>query len=89
MNVNPANAVPPSGNKDISELCDCIDARGRWFWHSGETKLQDAEKIGTMIKLCNSRNTNYLLDVPPGRDGLINELYVKQLMKIKKIMLMK
>jgi alpha-L-fucosidase len=83
MQVNPEKAVPPVGNVDISELCDCVDAGGRWFWHTGEIKLQDAGKIADMINLCNSRNTNYLLDVPPGRDGLIDDLYVKQLMEIK------
>jgi alpha-L-fucosidase len=85
MNVSPENAVPPAGNKDVSELCDCIDAGGRWFWHTGEIKLQEAEKISVMLKLCNSRNTNLLLDVPPDRNGLIDELYIKRLMETKNI----
>jgi alpha-L-fucosidase len=80
---NPEKAFPPSGNTDVSELCDCIDAGGRWFWHSGEIKLQKADAISNMIRLCNSRHTNYLLDVPPGRDGLIDDVYVRQLMSIK------
>jgi len=83
MQVNPESAIPPPGNKEVAELCDCIDADGRWFWHTGEIKLQEAEKLGDMINLCNSRHTNYLLDVPPGRDGLIDDLYVKHLMEIK------
>lgn len=29
--------------------------------------------------------TNFLLDVPPGRDGLIEDVYIKHLMTIKKI----
>jgi|WetSurMetagenome_2_1015567.scaffolds.fasta_scaffold28573_2 alpha-L-fucosidase len=81
--ASPDKAVPPPGNKNASELCDCIDAGGRWFWHTGEKQVQKADVIGNMIKLCNSRNTNYLLDVPPCRDGLIEDLYVKHLMEIK------
>ena len=83
MQANPRKALPPPGNKDVSELCDCIDANGRWFWHTGEIKLQEAGIIADRIKLCNSRNTNYLLDVPPGRDGLIDDLYIKHLMAVK------
>jgi alpha-L-fucosidase len=80
----PEKAVPAPGNENPSELCDCIDADGRWFWHTGKRRVQKADDIIHMIKLCTSRNTNYLLDVPPGRDGLIEELYIKQLMEIKK-----
>jgi alpha-L-fucosidase len=83
--ATPEKAVPPPGNKNAGELCDCIDAGGRWFWHTGERKVQKAGDVADILKLCNSRNTNYLLDVPPGRDGLIEDLYVKNLMEIKKI----
>jgi len=86
MQSNPGKALPPSGNKNVSELCDCIDADGRWFWHTGRIKLQEANVLCNRIKLCNSRYTNYLLDVPPGREGLIDEVYVKRLMTIKKIL---
>ena len=85
LQASPEKAVPPSGNKDVAELSDCIDAGGRWFWHTGEISLQKAEKLAGMLKLCNSRNTNLLLDVPPDRDGLIEEIYIKRLMEIKKI----
>jgi len=84
LKKNPENAVPPVGNINVSELCDCIDADGRWFWHTGEIKLQEAEKIGEMLKLCNSRNTNLLLNVSPDRNGLIDEVYIKRLMEISK-----
>ena len=82
---NPEKAVPPSENKEVGELSDCIDAGGRWFWHTGEIKLQKVDVLYNMIKLCNSRNTSYILDVPPGRDGLIDTLYVKHLLEIKKL----
>jgi alpha-L-fucosidase len=82
--AHPEKATPILGNKNPSELCDCIDTDGRWFWHTGNRKVQKAADIINLIKLCNSRHTNYLLDVPPGRDGLIEDLYIKQLMEIKK-----
>ena len=85
MQVSPKKAFPPVENKNISELTDCIDAGGRWFWHTGEVKLQNADALAARIKLCNSRNTNVLLDVPPGRDGLIDGLYVKHLLEIKRL----
>jgi alpha-L-fucosidase len=83
-NATPDKALPPVGNKNIGELCDCIDANGLWFWHTGLITLQEAGVVGNLIKLCNSRNTNYLLDVPPDRNGLIEDVYIKRLMEIKR-----
>ncbi len=82
--ATPDKALPPAGNKDIGELCDCIDANGLWFRHTGLPMLQKADTVSARIKLCNSRNTNYLLDVPPGKEGLIENVYIKRLMEIKK-----
>jgi alpha-L-fucosidase len=85
VQVNPKTAIPSSGNTNVSELCDCIDAGGRWFWHTGEIVLKNSNKIADMLKLCNSRNTNLLLDVPPDRNGLIDSLYIKRLLEVKNI----
>ena len=83
--ADPLKALPAKGNKNVSEVCDCLDANGIWFWHTGKVTLQNAEKIADMLKLYNSRNTNLLLDVPPDRDGLIDQFYIKRLMEVKKI----
>ena len=83
--ATPDKAIPPVGNKNVAELCDCIDANGRWFWNTGEKKFQPADTLSRMISLCNTRQTNFLLDVPPGRDGLIGDLYLKHLKEIKKM----
>lgn len=80
-----ANAIPLEGNKKVSELCDCIDANGVWFWHTGKVKLQNAIQIADMLKLCNSRSTNLLLDVPPDRHGLIEVFYIRRLTEVKNI----
>ena len=76
--AEPGYELSPPGNKDASEVCDCLDERG-WFWHSGGEKVQRVEDIVNMVRLCNSRSANYLLDVPPNTDGLLPELYVNQL----------
>jgi alpha-L-fucosidase len=83
--ANPLKALPPKGNRNVSEVCDCIDSNGIWFWHSGKVILQSAGQIADMLKLCNSRSTNLLLDVPPDRDGVIEGYYIKRLMEVKKI----
>jgi alpha-L-fucosidase len=79
--ARPGHELPAVGNRNASEVCDCLDERG-WFWHSGGEKVQKAEDIADLVKLCNSRNANYLLDVPPNTEGLLPELYVKQLKAI-------
>jgi alpha-L-fucosidase len=79
--TRPGTELPSEGNKNASEVCDYLDTRG-WFWHAGGEEVQPVEDIVNLVKLCNSRNSNYLLNVPPNRDGLIPELYVKQLKAI-------
>jgi len=78
QSVDPLHSLPPKGNKNASEVCDNLDERG-WFWHAGGEKVQPLENLIKMIKLCNSINSNYLLDVAPNTDGLIPELYVNHL----------
>jgi alpha-L-fucosidase len=35
-----------------------------------------------MLKLCNERNANYLLNVPPDRDGLISGAHLKRMQEV-------
>jgi alpha-L-fucosidase len=81
--VDSSHAVPPPGNTDAAELCDCIDANGHWFWHAKNMKLKEPQQIAGMLKLCNARGTNLLLDVPPNKDGIIEDLYIRRLMEVK------
>jgi alpha-L-fucosidase len=76
--AKPGQELPKSGNKNPSEVCDCIDEKG-WFWHPGGDKVSSVDHIVEMVKLCNDRSANYLLDVPPNNDGLIPALYVTRL----------
>jgi alpha-L-fucosidase len=75
ITAHPSEALPPEGNRDVAEVCDLLDSRG-WFWKPGDEKTRSAEDVVKMVKLCNSRNANYLLDVPPDNQGLIPEVYV-------------
>ncbi len=79
--AKPDQALPGTDNKYASEVCDCLDDRG-WFWETGGEKVQPVADLVRMVKLCNDRNANYLLDVPPNKDGLIPDLYVNQLKQV-------
>lgn len=76
--------LPPAGNSLPAEVCDTIQTGSRWFWR--ETKqpsnLQSAADVVARLKLCNERNANYLLNVPPDRDGLISGDHVHRLREI-------
>ncbi len=67
-----SSAMPPEGNTMPAEVCDTIC--GSWFWNSanGPGNIKSAQDILAMVKRCNARNANYLLNVPPDRDGLIS-----------------
>ena len=84
MQVSPDKALPQIGNKDVAELCDNLDDNG-WFWHAGEKKMKSAKTVAEMLKLCQSRKTNLLLDVPPSPDGLIEQVYIDRLVEIRKL----
>jgi len=76
--ARPGHELPGVGNTEPSEVCDCIDERG-WFWHPGGEKVKTVEDIVNMVRLCISRNANYLLDVPPDNKGILPAIYVNQL----------
>jgi beta-glucanase (GH16 family) len=41
--------------------------------------VRDAREIIEKLKLCNERNANYLLNVPPDRDGLISGIHLERM----------
>ena len=65
--------LPPEGNREPAEICDTLQTGARWFWREsrGPGDLQSAAAIIAKIRTCRARNANYLLDVPPDKDGLI------------------
>jgi alpha-L-fucosidase len=66
--------LPRADNKLPAEVCDTIQTGGYWFWHEVRqpSDLQTAAEVAARAVECNKRNANYLLDVPPDRDGLIS-----------------
>lgn len=76
--------MPPVGNGLPAEVCDPIQNGARWFWTEIKKPedLQTAQAVMERLKLCNSRNANYLLDVPPDRDGLISGPQLQRLREI-------
>jgi alpha-L-fucosidase len=79
--AKPGHELPQEGNKNPAEVCDCIDEKG-WFWHSGIEKIRQVDEIVDMVRLCNSRSANYLLDVPPDNNGILPETYVNRLKEV-------
>jgi alpha-L-fucosidase len=76
--------MPPADNRLPAEVCDTIQTGARWFWReSGNpTDLWTAADIVARIRACNGRNANYLLDVPPDRDGLISGPQLQRLREV-------
>lgn len=76
--------LPPIDNNAPTEVCDTIQNGSRWFWREAKTPsdLQAAAFIVDRLKKCNACNANYLLNLPPGRDGLISGPHLQRLRQI-------
>jgi alpha-L-fucosidase len=76
-------ALPPENNENPSEVCDAIASGMSWFWNNErKQELQSAKDIVERLEICNRRNSNYLLNVQPDRDGLISGKYLERLREI-------
>ena len=77
-----SKGFPPEGNRTPAEVCDKISRT--WFWNTADLPehVRDAGEIVKMLKLCNERNANYLLNVPPDRDGLISDAHLERMQEI-------
>jgi alpha-L-fucosidase len=73
-----------AGNVLPAEVCDTLQTGARWFWHdvTQPDGLQTADAVVARLKACRDRNTNYLLNVPPDRNGLIGGPQLKRLREI-------
>jgi alpha-L-fucosidase len=76
--------LPAAGNMLPAEVCDTIQTGARWFWREAKqpSDLEATETLVARIRICNGRNANYLLDVPPDRDGLISGPQLQRLREI-------
>jgi alpha-L-fucosidase len=78
--------LPPADNKHPAEVCDKLGPG--WFWSTkdSEAQLKSAEDVVAMVRLCNSRKANYLLNVAPDRSGLIPGYAVDRLRQIGRLL---
>jgi alpha-L-fucosidase len=76
-------ALPSENNTNVAEVCDCITP-GAWFWQPNitEKSVTSAVKVVDMLQLCNDRQANYLLNVPPDRTGRIPDFLVQRLQEV-------
>jgi len=85
-NTRPEKALPSGGNTNPSEVCDTIGPS--WFWSKSndQTKLRTAEEVVAMLKLCNDRHANYLLNVAPDMTGQLPALSVERLREVGELL---
>ena len=70
----------PEGHTEIGETCWKLESKG-WFWKEG-TRSGSAEQHLGNINTAAARNSNYLLNVGPDKDGRIIESSLQTLKKI-------
>jgi alpha-L-fucosidase len=80
--------LPAETNTAPSEVCDTIQPAQRWFWDKNARleNLQSADEITHRLRLCNARHANYLLNVPPDRDGLISGPQLDRLREVGRLL---
>ena len=74
--------MPPEENVVPAEVCDKISRT--WFWNTADRPehVKTAGRITQMLKLCNERNANYLINIPPDRDGLISGTHLQRMREL-------
>ena len=74
--------MPPEGNTVPAEVCDKISRT--WFWNTADTPehVKSADQILELLERCNKRNANYLLNIPPDRNGLISGPHLERLREL-------
>jgi len=84
-NARPDQALPPEDNENPAEVCDKIGPG--WFWkiEENDANIKTAEEVVDMLKLCNSRQANYLLNVAPDKSGLLPPYSVTRLRQVGKL----
>lgn len=76
-----SRAMPPEGNQNPGEVSDCLGPV--WFWKKDIAwKMQSAQEIVDVLRECNMRRANYLLNVAPDASGRIPEATVRRLKEI-------
>jgi alpha-L-fucosidase len=84
--ARPGKELPPKGNGHPSEVCDMIGPS--WFWNERNTDatLRTATDVVDMLRLCNERKANYLLNVAPDTSGLLPAASVARLRRVGQLL---
>ncbi len=72
----------PQGNTAPGETCWCLEQK--WFWKEG-ARSKTARQVVDLMATANSRNSNFLLNVGPDRNGKIVESSITTLAEIGKL----
>ena len=54
-----------------------------WYWHDGD-QARPAEELATVYQGCLENRVNLLLSVPPNREGIIPDQWIRPLQELKK-----
>jgi len=69
----------PEGSKAPGETCWCLEQK--WFWKEG-ARPKTAQQVVDLIATVNGRNSNFLLNVGPNKQGRFEEDSVKVLAEV-------
>jgi len=72
----------PEGNTTPGETCWCLEQK--WFWREG-TLSKTARQVLDLMTTVHSRNSNFLLNVGPDRNGKIAESSVMTLAELGRL----
>jgi alpha-L-fucosidase len=66
----------PENNTAPGETCWCLEPG--WFWQEG-AQPKSAKQVADLLTMVNARNSNFLLNVGPNKQGRFEEASVNVL----------
>jgi len=73
----------PETNVLPGETCWCLE--NKWFWSKG-TRTKSAAQVMGLLKKVNARNSNFLLNVGPDKQGKFPPASVKVLAEVGRLL---
>ncbi len=67
----------PENNTAPGETCWCLEQK--WFWKEG-ARPKTAKRVVDLLTRLNSRNSNFLLNVGPDKQGKFDEVRVNKVL---------
>ena len=73
--------LPEENNTVAAEVCDVLESS--WFWRTDrEMTRKSAREVADLLRVCNQRRANLLLNVAPDRSGRISDETVATLKQV-------